>query len=132
MSTQLIKFNVCLYKKDDISHDDFVKWIKEDWTKKALPVLKEYGIVKFTLTTTPPCFREPFRQALVGPMGRPQWTVPDYDIVISYWLKSVEDLEKATKDPRWIELEEKEVLEKTNMALGHFVIGHESVVFGVE
>ncbi|KAK3997953.1 hypothetical protein QBC44DRAFT_346713 [Cladorrhinum sp. PSN332] len=125
----LVKLDVCLYKKDDISHDDFIKWLREDYNAKALPILQEHGVVKWAQTATPPCFREPFRQALVNQMERPLWTVPDYDIVISYWLNNLEDMQGVTQDPRWIELE-KEASERANLTLGHFVIGHQTVLFG--
>lgn len=61
-------------------------------------------------------------------MGRPGWSVPDYDIVTTYWLHSLDDLRMMTTDPAWAELEEG-ALARTNMSVGHFVIGHEVVHF---
>ncbi|KAK0637412.1 hypothetical protein B0T17DRAFT_614008 [Bombardia bombarda] len=64
---QLIKFDVCLYKSDDISFEDFVKW-----------------------------------------------------------LRSLDDLQRLTMGPGWAELE-KEAALRSNMELGHLVVGFETV-----
>ncbi|KAK7754483.1 hypothetical protein SLS62_003503 [Diatrype stigma] len=107
---QLIKFDVCLYKKDNISYDEFIKYATEVYPPKAVPLMKKHGIVQWA----------------ANEMGRPEWTVPDYDIVMSYWLRSVDDLRALTTDPEWDELE-KEAQEITNMTIGHFVIGHQTI-----
>lgn len=39
-------------------------------------------------------------------MGRPGWTIPDYDMVVTYWLHSLDDLRLLNTDPVWAELEE--------------------------
>lgn len=61
-------------------------------------------------------------------MDRSDWTVPDYDLTITYWLPSLDYMQKLTSDPEWVELE-KEALERANMSIGHFVYGHEIVHF---
>ncbi|KAI1866313.1 uncharacterized protein JN550_007701 [Neoarthrinium moseri] len=61
-------------------------------------------------------------------MGRPDWTVPDYDLVTTYWLCSLDDMRALTADPEWVQLE-KEACIKSNIAIGHFVVGHEVVHF---
>lgn len=61
-------------------------------------------------------------------MGRPGWSIPDYDMVTTYWLQSLDDLRLMTTDPTWAELEEG-AQARTNMSVGHFVIGHEVVHF---
>ncbi|KAI0122485.1 hypothetical protein F4814DRAFT_408888 [Daldinia grandis] len=121
----LTKFEVCLYKKDDISYEDFVKWTTEVYPPKAIPIIKKHGIVKWTQTVNPPAFREPFRQTLKD-MGRLKWTIPDYDIVMSVWLRSMDDMLALYKDPEWIELEEEAQL-WCDVTIGHFVIGREIV-----
>lgn len=60
--------------------------------------------------------------------GRSEWSVPDYDLTITYWLPSLDAMKSLTSDPEWAELEQ-EALTKTNMTIGHFVIGHEIVHF---
>lgn len=76
----------------------------------------------------PAYFREPLRHALKTDMGRPGWSIPDYDMVTTYWLQSLDDLRLMTTDPTWAELEEG-AQARTNMSVGHFVIGHEVVHF---
>lgn len=61
-------------------------------------------------------------------MGRPEWTVPDCDLVMTYWLRSLDDMTALTKSPEWAELEV-EAEKITNIALGQFVVGHEIVQF---
>lgn len=68
------------------------------------------------------------RHALKTDMGRPDWTVPDYDLVTTYWLRSLDDMQALTTDPVWAELE-KDAATKSNLSIGHFVIGHEVVQF---
>lgn len=60
-------------------------------------------------------------------MNRPNWTVPDYDIVMSYWLRDLTDMRGLTADPEWHAVEE-EAQKWANMADGHFVIGYEIVM----
>ncbi|KAJ0116111.1 hypothetical protein J7T55_005057 [Diaporthe amygdali] len=85
----LIKFDVCLYKKDEVSYEDFVEWATKVYPVKAKPLIQ----------------KEPLRHALKTDMGRPGWTIPDYDMVTTYWLHSLDDLRLLTTDPLWAELE---------------------------
>ncbi|CAP60211.1 uncharacterized protein PODANS_1_5240 [Podospora anserina S mat+] len=127
--TQLIKFSVYLYKKEDIDYDEFLNWVTKEYPSKAAPIMKRHGIVQWTQTVTPPHFRTPFRAALQH-MGRDKWTVPDYDVVMSYWIPTPDTMQALTQDPEWIELETKEAMPRANMTVGHFEIGHEIVQFG--
>lgn len=79
-------------------------------------------------TIQPSNTREPFRHALKNEMGRPDWTVPDYDLVISYYVPSMDVMQALTTDPEWAELEKMAAV-KCNMSVGHFVAGHEIVHF---
>ncbi|KAI0843911.1 hypothetical protein F5Y00DRAFT_249943 [Daldinia vernicosa] len=121
--TLLTKFEVCLYKKHDISYEDFVEWTTKVYPPKAISIIKKHGIVKWAQIVTPPTFREPFRQTLKD-MGRLKWTAPDYDLVMSVWLRSIDDMLALYKYPKWIELEEEAEL-WCNVTIGHSVIGHE-------
>ncbi|GAB1313476.1 hypothetical protein MFIFM68171_03686 [Madurella fahalii] len=123
---QLLKFDVCIYRKDGIPYEDFVKWATVEYPPKAVPVMKRHGIVRWTQTITPPHLREPYRHVLKNDLGRPEWTVPDYDLVLSYWLRSPDDMRSLTQDPEWIELE-KDAQSRANFSIGHFVVGHEIV-----
>ncbi|KAI6084115.1 hypothetical protein F4821DRAFT_271364 [Hypoxylon rubiginosum] len=127
-ASPLIKFDVCIYKSDDISEDEFFNWATKVYSVKAGPLMKRYGIVKWTQTLQPTGFRGPMRHALKTDMGRPDWTVPDYDLVTTYWLRSLDDMQALTTDPVWAELE-KDAATKSNLSIGHFVIGHEVVQF---
>lgn len=165
---QLIKFDVCLYKKEDQPEEEFFHWATKVYPGKAAALIKKYSIVKWSqvrsITTSmlvfhrtscmdillptiptklrctvtnaastaqtiqPVQFREPLRHTLKTAMGRPGWTIPDYDMVTTYWLRSLDDMQALTTDPEWAELE-KEACTKCNMSIGHFVVGHEIVHF---
>ncbi|KAI1633303.1 hypothetical protein F4809DRAFT_32529 [Biscogniauxia mediterranea] len=80
MATQseLIKCDVCLYRKDDVSYEDFIEWATKVYLPQAVPFMKKHGVVNWTVI--PPHFREPFRQQLED-IHRPTRTAPDYGIV---------------------------------------------------
>lgn len=61
-------------------------------------------------------------------MGRPDWTVPDYDLVTTFWVHSLDDMHALTADPEWVQLE-KEAAARSDLSIGHFVVGHEIVHF---
>lgn len=67
--------------------------------------------------------REVLRQLV-----RPDWTVPDYDMIMSYWLRSMDDMMALVSCPEWPEIE-KEALALSNTRIGHLVAGHEIVQF---
>lgn len=50
----LIKFDVCLYKKDEVSYDDFVEWATKVYPVKAKPLIQKY-VVKWTQASHPHC-----------------------------------------------------------------------------
>lgn len=48
----LIKFDVCLYKKDEVSYEDFVEWATKVYPVKAKPLIQKYA-VKWTQASNP-------------------------------------------------------------------------------
>lgn len=51
----LIKFDVCLYKKDEVSYEDFVEWATKVYPIKAKPLIQQY-VVKWTQVSHPDCW----------------------------------------------------------------------------
>lgn len=49
----LIKFDVCVYKSANVSEEDFFDWATKQYPVKAAPLLKRYGIVKWTQVNKP-------------------------------------------------------------------------------
>lgn len=47
-ASPLIKFDVCIYKKQDQSEEDFFNWATKEYPLKAAPLIKKHGIVKWT------------------------------------------------------------------------------------
>lgn len=43
-----IKFQVCWYKKDVISYDDFIEWATGVYPIYAKPLMQRHGLVKWT------------------------------------------------------------------------------------
>lgn len=64
-------------------------------------------------------------------MKQEAWTVPDYDVVVSYWVHNPADVGKVTADPEWLELE-KDAPAVTKQGVGHLVLGHQTVGFTSE
>jgi hypothetical protein len=44
----LIKFDVCIYKKDELSEEEFLHWATKTYPLKATALIKKHGIVKWT------------------------------------------------------------------------------------
>jgi hypothetical protein len=59
-------------------------------------------------------------------MNRPDWTVLEYDLVTTYYLRSLDDMQALTVDPQWVE-QKKEAYVKSNMSSEQFVAGYEVV-----
>ncbi|RYP09571.1 hypothetical protein DL764_001256 [Monosporascus ibericus] len=114
---QLIKLDVCMYKKDDISFEDFVRYVTEEYPSKGDSNHKE--------TTMLPPYREPQREA-AKQMERHEWTVPDYNFIMSYWLRSLDHMRTMVTSPEWIALE-KEAQPRAIMRIGHFVVDHQII-----
>lgn len=55
---------------------------------------------------------------LKNQMKQEEWTVPDYDAVVSYWMYDPSDVGKVVADPDWLELE-KDAPTFTNQRVGH-------------
>lgn len=79
-------------------------------------------------TLTPEAYRAPNRDFIKNQMKQGEWTVPDYDVVVSYWVHNPADVGKVTADPEWQELE-KDAPAVTKQTIGHLVLGHEIVAF---
>lgn len=48
----LIKFDVCMYKKDEVSYEDFVEWATKVYPVKAKSLIQKY-VVKWTQASHP-------------------------------------------------------------------------------
>lgn len=143
----IFKFDVCMYKNDNISTEDFNKYMSETFPPKAAPVIQRNGIFQYAIvcndvnststwdeywplmkTITPPAYREPNRAFVKNQLKQPEWTVPDYNAVVSYWIRDPADMGKLTADPGFAELE-KDAPAIANQKLDHLVLGHQTVVF---
>lgn len=45
----IYKFDVCIYKNDSISTEDFTKYMKETYLPKASAVVKRHGLLQFAI-----------------------------------------------------------------------------------
>jgi hypothetical protein len=48
----LVKLDICLYKKDDVDYDDFIKWLTETYPPRAIPLMKKYGLVQWSAVSS--------------------------------------------------------------------------------
>lgn len=44
----LIRFEVCIYKNDDVPYDEFIEWATKTYPPQAIPIMKKHGMVKWT------------------------------------------------------------------------------------
>lgn len=156
--TPIFKFDVGIYKNDNISTADFNKYFTETYPPKAAPVMKKNGILQYSIvscycqhveqtsfptiahgcgpqytdaasqTLTPPEYREGNRQFIEHKLKQPEWKVPEYDAVVSYYIHDPADMGKLTADPEFQELE-KDAPTIGNPRFGQLVLGHETVLF---
>jgi len=63
---QLVKLDVCLYKKPDIAFDDFVKWVTKDYPPRAIPIMKKHGIVQWAQVRILPLCHPSFSATVTG------------------------------------------------------------------
>lgn len=77
---------------------------------------------------TNPTYRERQRDFIKNKMKQPDWTVPEYDAIVSYWIRDPADMAKLREDPDFPELE-KDVPVIANTKLGHLLLGHQTVMF---
>lgn len=48
-SAPLYKFDVCIYKNDSISTEEFTKYMKETYLPKASAIVKRHGLLQFAI-----------------------------------------------------------------------------------
>lgn len=77
---------------------------------------------------TPPAYREPNREFIKNQLRQPEWTVPAYDAIVSYWIRDPADMGKLTSDPDFADLE-KDAPVVLDQRLGHLVLGHQTIIF---
>lgn len=51
-SGQLIKYTVAHYRKEGVSHEDFVKWMTHEHIPTAIPLFKKHNIRKYSLVSS--------------------------------------------------------------------------------
>ncbi|KAF3764074.1 hypothetical protein M406DRAFT_243809, partial [Cryphonectria parasitica EP155] len=80
----IFKFDLCIYKIDYISSAEFTKYVTETYPSKATSVVRRNGILQYGHTASiPPATRDFIKNQL----QQSEWIVPDYDAVVSYWIR---------------------------------------------
>lgn len=62
-------------------------------------------------------------------MKNPEWTVHDYDAVLSYWVRNPMDMAKFREDPEFESRMEETLRVVCSKSKGHLSLGHDTVVF---
>lgn len=75
---------------------------------------------------TNPNHHERQRNFIEKMMKQPDWIVPVYDAIVSYWIRDAADMAKLREDPDFPELE-KDVPVNVKAKLGHLSLGHQSL-----
>ncbi|KAL7619778.1 hypothetical protein AAE478_010320 [Parahypoxylon ruwenzoriense] len=94
-----MKYTVTHYRKQQHTHEAFIKYIVEDHLPLAMPVLKRHGILGYSLFVTP----APLNDALKQEIGkvRPSWDFADFDCFIEYTIPNVQAIRNVLSDPEW-------------------------------
>lgn len=63
----IFKFDVCMYKNENISTEDFTKYMTETYPAKAAPVMQRNGVLQFAVVSHIPSTILPCHHANVLP-----------------------------------------------------------------
>lgn len=44
----LIRFEVCIYKKDGVPYEEFIEWVTKAYPPQVIPLMKKHGITRWT------------------------------------------------------------------------------------
>ncbi|KAJ5832848.1 Dimeric alpha-beta barrel [Penicillium riverlandense] len=94
---QPVKLTITHYRKQQHTHEAFIKWIVEEHLPLAMPVFKKHGVLEYSLFVTPPSLNTALKQE-VG-KARPGWDFADFDCFIEYKLPNVEVIKNLMSDP---------------------------------
>ncbi|KAI1399283.1 hypothetical protein F4819DRAFT_488693 [Hypoxylon fuscum] len=97
---QPLKYTVTHYRKQQHTHDAFIKYIVEDHLPLAMPIFKKHGVVSYTLFVTPAPLNDGLKQE-IGKV-RPTWEFADFDCFIEYTISDVQTIRNILTDPDWI------------------------------
>ena len=62
---RLMKYTVGHYRKEGVTHEDFINWLTKEHLPLAIPIFKRHGIKKYTLVSFPILFELTFLSAIV-------------------------------------------------------------------
>ncbi|CAL5870493.1 uncharacterized protein PFLUO_LOCUS4730 [Penicillium psychrofluorescens] len=96
---QPVKFTITHYRKQEHTHEAFIKWMVEEHLPLAIPVFKKHGVIEYSLFVTPPPLNDALKQE-VGQV-RPTWDFADFDCFIEYTLPNAEVIKNIMSDPDW-------------------------------
>ncbi|KAI1169812.1 hypothetical protein F4777DRAFT_168681 [Nemania sp. FL0916] len=96
---QPLKFTLTHYRKENHTHEDFMKWITEKHLPRAIPIFKRHGVLEYSLFVTPAPLNSALRHAMAT--ARPTWQVADYDCVIEYTIPDMQVISNVMADPDW-------------------------------
>ena len=116
---QPLKYTVEHFRKDGVSEQAFHDWFHRVHLPQALPLLKKHGILRYAVvspaTSVPAASGvangcQHVRDAQVGAafqavvdQVRPGWKVSECDLVLEYWMESLESVKALAMDPEWNE-----------------------------
>ncbi|KAI1387157.1 uncharacterized protein F4822DRAFT_405627 [Hypoxylon trugodes] len=103
MSDQKVfKYTLEHYRKEGVSEEAFVKWFREEHLPYGVPLMKKHGITKYAAHYRSPPLADAFH-AILGQI-RPTWEISKADLVLEYWMPSLDCLKNLVTDPEWNEM----------------------------
>ncbi|KAI0206743.1 hypothetical protein F4808DRAFT_454660 [Astrocystis sublimbata] len=92
-----VKLSVTHYRKPELTHEAFMKWITEEHIPLAMPGFKRCGVVNYSIFETPSDMNTELKVAMGG--HRAAWDYADFDCFIEYAFKDREAIGQLLTDP---------------------------------
>ncbi|OJD33911.1 dimeric alpha+beta barrel [Diplodia corticola] len=94
----VLKVQILHYRNPNMTEEEYYHFWSNHHAKKAAPWLARNGVLKYAIYHTPREHRE-----MLAPMAqRAGWKMHEHDGSVELWVRSLDDLARATQDPDYI------------------------------
>ncbi|KAK7711085.1 hypothetical protein SLS57_008175 [Botryosphaeria dothidea] len=103
---RLLRLSIAHYRSQNVSEEAFHRWAAEDHCARAAGIHARHGVeaygMLFNLTATREAARE-----LNERLGK-KWVLDDHDVVVEFYLRDLEAVQRIIADPEFAKLQEEE------------------------
>ncbi|KAF4546751.1 Dimeric alpha-beta barrel [Lasiodiplodia theobromae] len=95
---KVIKVQILHYRNPNMTEEEYYDYWTKIHAKMAAPWLARNGVLKYAIYHTPKEYRDK-----LAPMAQNAgWKIHEHDGSVELWVRSLDDLARATKDPDYI------------------------------